>query len=123
MAGKGRPFTTGDPRINKKGRPKKGTRISDKFEDMLNEVLDPLTGYTVLDSMMDAVKKKALQGDLPSLEYVIARAYGKMVERVESNNKNVNENYDLSDRPLDERKMVWEILKRGKRPDTDKPIN
>lgn len=115
MTPRGKPFVKGDARINRKGRPKKGESISDRFEDMLNEVLDEATGYTVLDSMMDAAKTKALKGDMGALEYVLARAYGKMVERVESTNRNINQNYDVSSIPLEERKRLLEVAKSAKR--------
>lgn len=37
MPGKGKPLTKDDPRINRKGRPKKGQAIADAFRELLKE--------------------------------------------------------------------------------------
>lgn len=111
MAAKGQ-FVKGDSRINRKGRPKKGNSVAEKFQSMLNEVLDPETGYTVFDSMMDAQKTKALKGNLDAFEFVVNRAHGKLIERIEANN--TNKNYDFSNLSLEDRMKLLETLKNAR---------
>ena len=110
---RGKPFTKGDARINRKGRPKKGESITEKFEDALNEKLNG--DYSNLDSIIDAVMKKALKGDLAAADWIIARGYGKLIERIESTNRNINQNYDVSAIPLEERKRLLEVAKGARR--------
>lgn len=116
-------FKKGDPRINRKGRPKKGNSVGERFFDALNEVLDPATGYTVFDSMLDAHVKKAMQGNQDAFEYLINRAFGKMIERIETNN--TNKNYDFTNLSMEERLQVLQAIKnadttvRSDNPDTD----
>lgn|SRR5574341_293261 len=110
MARKGQ-FTKGDPRINRKGRPKIGKSLAEMFRDAGDELLDKQNGYRVIHSMIDAVKQKALKGDIPSIEFFMARGYGKLIERIETNN--TNKNYDFSNLSLDERMKLLELLKNA----------
>ncbi len=107
-----KPFVKGDPRINRKGRPKMGESIAEKFRDGLAEPLDKSNGYSTLDSIIDRMIKKALQGNQDAAEYVIARGYGKMIDRIEANN--INKNYDFSNLSIEERTRLLELIKSAK---------
>ena len=110
MANKGS-FVKGDPRINRKGRPKLGNTLAAKFRDALSEPLSetPEGKYTTFDSIVDSIVKKAMKGDLASADWLIARGYGKMIERIEGTN--VNQNYDFSNLDLETRMKLLETLK------------
>jgi hypothetical protein len=102
-------FTKGDPRINRKGRPKVGQTIAEMFRDAMAEQLDGSNGYSKLDSIIDTVVNKALKGDQQALEYCLARGWGKLIERIEATN--TNKNYDFSNLSLEERMKLMELLK------------
>lgn len=103
-------FKKGDPRINKKGRPKKGESIAEKFRDAMAERFTE-EGYSKLDSIIDAVIKKALQGNLDAIEFCIARGYGKMIDRIEATN--TNKNFDFSNLSMEDRLKLHEMLKNA----------
>lgn len=103
-------FKKGDARINRKGRAKLGRSLSDKFKDALSESLTD--GYTQLDSIIDAIMKKALKGDQQAVEYVLARGYGKMTDRVES--VNLNKNYEFTNLPIEERMKLLELIRNAR---------
>jgi hypothetical protein len=106
----GKPFVKGDSRINRKGRPKVGQSLAEKFRDALNE---SLTGdYTNLDSIIDKVVTKAMKGNQDAIEYVLARSHGKVIERIETTN--VNQNYDFTNLSMDERLKLLEQLKSAR---------
>ena len=100
-------FVKGDPRINRRGRPKLGDSISQKFQDALNEKLSG--DYSQLDSIIDAIVKKALKGDLAAADWLIARGYGKLIERQE--HVNLNKNYDFSNVRMEDRQKLLELIK------------
>jgi hypothetical protein len=103
-------FVKGDSRINRKGRAKKGETLAEMFRDALS---DKLNGdYTKLDSLIDKVVDMALKGNQNAIEYVLARGWGKMIERVESTN--VNQNYDFTNLSLEERMKLLEQLKNAR---------
>src|SRR6266508_2874195 len=101
-------FEKGDRKINRKGRPKVGESLAEKFRDAMNETLDKTNGYSNLDSIIDSMVKKALQGNQDAVEYCLARGWGKMIERIEANN--INKNYDFSDLPMEERIKLLELI-------------
>jgi hypothetical protein len=105
-------FKKGDPRINRKGRPKIGKTISEKFRNGMEEVLDEATGYSSLDSIIDAIIRKALKGNQDAAEYALARGYGKLIDRVEQ--INLNKNYDFSNLSPEERLKLLELMERAK---------
>jgi hypothetical protein len=77
-------FMKNDPRINRQGRPKKGTALT----DILNYQLDQKTGDGKLRREMIAEKliDLALAGDVSALRYLVDRLDGKPRETVELKN-------------------------------------
>jgi len=116
-------FVKGDSRINRKGRPKIGNTLAERFRDALAVPLSetPEGNYTTFDSIVDAIVKKAMKGDLASADWLIARGWGKLIERLEA--VNLNKQYDFTNIPIEERKKLLEALKlgtvRNDSPDTD----
>lgn len=106
-------FKKNDPRICKTGRPKLGKTLAAKFRDALSEPLSETEqgAYTMFDSIVDAIVKKALKGDLASADWLIARGYGKLIDRTE--NVNLNKTYDFSNVPIEERKKLLETMRLG----------
>ena len=104
-------FKKGDPRINRKGRPKLGQSIAERFRDAMAEQLDESNGYSKLDSIIDTVISKALKGDQDAIEYCLARGWGKLIDRIETNN--TNKNYDFTNLSMDERLKLLELLKNA----------
>lgn len=103
-------FTKGDPRINRKGRPKVGQSLTEKFQDALAERLNG--DYTKLDSVIDAIVAKALKGDLSAADWLISRGYGKVADRVEFTPK---QEFDLSKLSDEELAQLEEIQKKAGR--------
>jgi hypothetical protein len=106
------PFKKGDTRINRKGRPKIGNTLAERFRDAMSETLDKTNGYTALDSIIDSIVKKAMQGNQDAIEYCLARGWGKMIDRIENNN--INKNYDFSNLSIEERTHLLELIKSAK---------
>ena len=77
----GRPFEKGDPRINSKGRPKKGESIT----DILKKLLDQSDESGKLRRVIVSEKLISLaeSGDLASLKYLIDRIEGRPKESIE----------------------------------------
>ena len=93
-------FKKGDPRINRKGRMKKGQSLAEKFRDALAEKVDG--DYTKLDAIIDVVMKAALKGNLPAVEFLLARGWGKLIDRVELRPKFTTDLSRLTTIELDE---------------------
>lgn len=108
---RGKPFAgKGDPRNWKGGRPRKGESLAEKFRDALADSLNE-TGYTKLDALIDVLVNKALSGDQQALEYCFARGWGKLIDRIETNN--INKNYSFDNLSMEERIQLSELLKRA----------
>jgi hypothetical protein len=103
----GKPFTKGDSRINRKGRPKVGESLAEKFRDALAERLDG--DYSKLDSLIDKTVEMALKGNQPAIEFVLARGWGKMIDRIEVTPK---QEFDLSKLSDEEIERLEEIQKK-----------
>jgi hypothetical protein len=75
------PFTKGDPRINRKGRPKKGTALT----DILNYKLDQKTGDGKFRREVVAEKliELAEGGDVAAIKYIMDRVDGRPTESIE----------------------------------------
>jgi hypothetical protein len=78
------PFVKNDPRINRKGRPKKGQALT----DILNYKLDLKDGSGKLQR--EAVAEKliglALAGDIAAIRYIMDRVDGRPKETVSLEN-------------------------------------
>ena len=104
-------FKKGDTRINRKGRPKVGQSLSELFRDAMTEKLDESNGYSKLDSIIDKVVTNAMKGNQAAIEYALARGWGKLIDRIETNN--TNKNYDFTNLSMDERLKLLELLKNA----------
>ena len=78
-----RPFEKGDVRINRKGRPRKGSALT----DILNFKLDQRNDAGTLRRELVAEKLLLLaeSGDFPALKYVCDRIDGRPKESIELN--------------------------------------
>lgn len=93
MAGKlkgakdGKPFVKGDPRINRKGAPKKLPELDKLLAEVLGEEKD---GKTAAEAILSAIRLKAVKGDVRAAEMLMDRAYGKAKQPIDLDvNKNV----------------------------------
>lgn len=77
-----KPFVKGDPRINRKGRPKVGMTLAEKVRDAMNEEVKEGTKYTKLDQMIDDALHQARLGKFQYLEALWARGFGKVPDQV-----------------------------------------
>jgi hypothetical protein len=75
-----KPFVKNDPRINRAGRPKKGTALT----DILNYQLDLVfkAGKLKREAIAEKLIETALAGDVAALKYVFDRLDGKPVQAV-----------------------------------------
>lgn len=103
-----KPFTKGDPRINRKGRAKVGMTLAEKVRDAMNEAVTEGQEYTKLDQMIDDAMAQARKGKFQYLEALWARGFGKVPDKLEIDNE--GEKYDLS-RLTDEEVKEWKRLK------------
>lgn len=117
MAKSSTSFVKGDSRINRKGRPKNGETLAEKFRDALQERLDENTGYSQVDSIIDAQIKKALKGDLSAADWLFARGWGKVPDRIQLTQPPA---MDLSKLSLEEKLVMEEMLKKVS-PDEENP--
>ena len=99
------PFVKGDPRINRKGRPKKGQALT----DILSYKLDQKTGDGKLHREVVADKLIALAeaGDVSALKYLMDRIDGKPKESIEMSEKRD----DLPADPEERRALAEQIEK------------
>ena len=86
MAGKlkgardGKPFVKGDPRINRKGAPKKLPALDELLAEVLGEEKD---GITAAEAILKALRLKAAKGDVRAIEVMLDRAYGRAKQSLE----------------------------------------
>jgi len=71
----GVPFKKNDSRINRGGRPKKLPDLDELLRDTLGEELE---GKTAMRLIIEALRKKAMKGDIRAGELLMDRAYGKL---------------------------------------------
>jgi hypothetical protein len=77
----GKPFEKGDPRINRKGRPKKGSALTDILSTKLDE--ENKSGALRREVIAEKLLKLAEGGDLAAVKYVFDRIDGRPRESVE----------------------------------------
>lgn len=71
----GKPFTKGDPRINREGRPPKLPGLDVLLADVLGQEIN---GQIAIKAILSAILKKALTGDIRAGESLIDRYYPKL---------------------------------------------
>lgn len=79
-----KPFKKNDPRINKKGAPKKLPELDILLANLLGEEKN---GVTAADAVLRSVYTKALKGDVRAAELLFERAYGKVKQPIEDETK------------------------------------
>lgn len=90
----GHTFTKGDPRINRKGRPKKLPEL----DSLLIEILGRATGGTTeLHLIIEAILKKAKTGDIRAAELLLDRYYGKVPQALSFDNLTQDQLQQLHD--------------------------
>lgn len=104
-----KPFTKGDPRINRKGRPKSGQAFAEYVRQFM-EAEDETKG-TIVAEMMEVAVKKARQGQYQFWEALVNRAYGKVPDKVEMNTQ---EKPDLSKLTNEELAEWMRLLQKAK---------
>ena len=81
----GKPFEKDDPRINRQGRPKKGTA----FTDILNLKLDDenKSGLMRREAVAEKLISLAEGGDIAAIKYIMDRVDGRPIQKdiIESN--------------------------------------
>jgi hypothetical protein len=74
-----KPFTKNDPRINRRGRPKKGTALTEILSMRLDQ--KDASGVLKRQAIADALIEQALLGDVHALKFVFDRIDGKIPEK------------------------------------------
>jgi len=75
----GKPFEKNDPRINRQGRPKKGTALTDILNYKLDLVHKP--GQLKREAIAERLIAVALEGDVAALKYVFDRMDGRPTQK------------------------------------------
>ena len=89
------PFVKNDPRINRKGRPKKGQSLTDILDWILDQKRRIKNGETgeekslLLRQMLAQrlINKAVDEGDVPAIKYIFDRLDGKPKETIEMSGK------------------------------------
>lgn len=105
------PFKKGDPRINRKGRPKKGETFAEYVRAFMElEDGDGKKG-TIVAEMMEIAVKRAKMGQFQFWEALVNRAYGKVPDKVEMQSE---EKTDLSKLTPEELETWKRLLEKAK---------
>lgn len=86
-----KPFKKNDPRINKKGAPKKLPALDILLAELLGEEKN---GMTAADAVLRSIFAKALKGDVRAAELLLERAYGKVKQPIEDETKRPAESFN-----------------------------
>ena len=78
-----KPFVKGDPRINRKGRPKVGLTVAERIRDAMNEPVKEGDAYTKFDQLVDEAMRRAKNGHFQFFQSLMARAYGNVPDQVQ----------------------------------------
>jgi chaperone required for assembly of F1-ATPase len=74
-----KPFKKGDPRINRKGRPKKGQTVTDALREFMNQPHEK--GRTRIDELVESLWYRAgMNSDLAAIKYIFDRLDGRIPE-------------------------------------------
>jgi hypothetical protein len=68
-------FEKGDPRINRRGRPRKGKSLTEALNQRLDE--PDASGKTRKTLIAEKLVELALTGDVPALRYIFDRLDGR----------------------------------------------
>ncbi|MDR1250610.1 MAG: DUF5681 domain-containing protein [Treponema sp.] len=109
------PFVKGDPRINRRGRPKKGQTLTDILDwalDQKRKIKNEETGEekSLLPRQMLAqqlIHKAVDEGDVPAIKYIYDRIDGKPKETIEMSEKRD----DIPDDPEERRALAERFRK------------
>lgn len=104
-------FVKGDPRINRKGRPKLGLTVSERIRDAMNEPVKEGEPYTKFDQMVDEAMRRAKNGHYQFWMALMARAYGAVPEQVQML---VEKPPDLSKLSDAEVKTLLDLMQKAK---------
>jgi len=112
-----KPFEKNDPRINRRGRPKKGESLSDILSwalDQKKKITDGETGKekTLLLRQMLAEKlivKAVYDGDVAAIKYIYDRLDGKPKEAIEVSTPRDDIPDDPEERRRLREKLEWEL--------------
>lgn len=106
------PFKKGfDSARNLKGRPKVGMTVGERIRDAMNEPAKGQEGYTKFDEMVDMAMKRAKSGSFGFWESLMARAYGKVPDKIEMQNE---EKPDLTKLTDEEIATLMSLLAKAK---------
>lgn len=104
-----KPFVKGDPRINRKGRPKLGETFAGYVRDFM-EAEDESRG-TIVAEMMQIAVKRAKMGQFQFWDALVNRAYGKVPEKVEMQTQ---DKPDLSKLTTEELEIWMQLIAKAK---------
>lgn len=114
MSERGGPFKEGDPRINRKGRPKKGDTWADILEEIseMEIILDEKTGEKITYKRAVAIRafEEASKGNTLMFNAIMNRMSGYPKHRIEQHSLTYNMDIDLSEEEVEQFKENLDAL-------------